>query len=77
MNRTTGAEATALSIAALTSVDSSLVCARLWEMRGKRAADVAPGRRAYRAPRNACESVSHLQAALRRRRSYGRSKTER
>jgi len=53
MNSTTGAEATALSIAARTSVDSSRVCERCELIKGCSVEWVAPGRREERAPRRA------------------------
>ena len=53
MNKTTGAEATALSIAVRTSFERNLVCAKDCEMRGRRVFGVAEGRRAASAPRSA------------------------
>ena len=54
MNSTTGAEATALSIALRTSDDRSRVCRREVDIRGMRVACVAEGEREDRAPRRAC-----------------------
>lgn len=54
MNRTTGADATALSIALRTSVDNRRVCKSDEEIRGRSVVEVAPGERAARAPRRAC-----------------------
>lgn len=53
MNRTTGADATALSIAARTSVDSSRVCESCEVTKGCRVEWVAPGRSEEKTPRRA------------------------
>lgn len=53
MNSTTGADATALSIAARTSVDSSRVCESCEVMYGCSVECVAPGRREEKTPRRA------------------------
>lgn len=58
MNKTTGAEATALSMAVRTSDDSKRVCNNDCEMRGSSVEDVADGCSAESAPRKACGSVS-------------------
>lgn len=58
MNRTTGAEATALSMAVRTSDDSRRVCNNDFEMRGSTVEEVADGCSAESAPRNACNHVS-------------------
>jgi hypothetical protein len=54
MNRTTGAEATALSIAVLTSCDNSLVCRMDRDILGRMELWVADGERDESAPRTAC-----------------------
>jgi len=51
MNSTTGADDTALSIAARTSWDRRRVCEREYEMRGRRVVAVAEGRSAKRVAR--------------------------
>ena len=56
MNNTTGADATALSIAVLTSDDKHLVCTNDCEIRGSRVVDVADGLSAAIAPRAAYRS---------------------
>jgi len=53
MNRTTGAEATALSIAVRTSCDSNRVWAREEVILGRRVVEVARGESADKAPRRA------------------------
>ena len=53
MNSTTGADATALSIAVRTSEERRRVWIRDREMCGRRVVDVADGRRAAIAPRTA------------------------
>ena len=58
MKRTTGAEATALSIAVRTCCDRRRVWSRWCDIRGWREEAVAEGRRAARAPRNAWGRVS-------------------
>ena len=58
MNRTTGAEATALSIAVRTSCDSNRVWAREEVILGRRVVEVARGESADKAPRRACGIVS-------------------
>jgi hypothetical protein len=55
INRTTGAEATALSIAVRTSCDRKRVWRRWCDIRGWREEAVAEGRRAATAPRRACD----------------------
>lgn len=59
MNRTTGAEATALSMAVRTSDDSKRVCNNDCEIRGSTVVDVADGRSAESAPRRACSDISY------------------
>lgn len=54
MNNTTGAEATALSMAVRTSDDSKRVCSSDCDTRGRRVEDVADGCSAESAPRKAC-----------------------
>ena len=57
MKRTTGAEATALSIAVRTSCDRRRVWRRWCDIRGWREEAVAEGRRAATAPRRACDGL--------------------
>jgi hypothetical protein len=57
MKRTTGAEATALSIAVRTSCDRRRVWRRWCDIRGWREEAVAEGRRAVTAPRRACDGL--------------------
>lgn len=54
MNSTTGAEATAWSIAVLTSCDNNLVCIKDCEIRGRSVDTVDDGCSAATAPRRAC-----------------------
>ena len=59
MKRTTGAEATALSIAVRTSCDRRRVCRRWCDILGWREEAVAEGRRAATAPRKACNVLAN------------------
>lgn len=73
MKSTTGAEATALSIALRTSSESSLVWEREEVIRGRRVLDVARGESAARAPRKAwleC-GISLESLSVLRRVAYG------
>ena len=60
MNRTTGADATALSMAERTSCESSRVCRSEVDICGKRMECVADGDKEEKAPRRACLGVSSL-----------------
>lgn len=65
MNKTTGADATALSIADLTASDRHRRCPKFDEIRGRSDVYVADGAIAAAAPRSACQ-CKRMQPAVAR-----------